>query len=157
MIRRTLAILGFLALVACDNKPASRWDDAGAAPKPLREVEAKPKEGSAFNKFFPTDADGFKRVFTQEKTGFAEAKLQKDGKDVATLVIHDVIGESDVKAKFERASDKLDGYPLVTVGKNQSAILVKDRYQVKVSSTTLDADARKEWFRRFDLKGLASL
>ena len=47
--------------------------------------------------------------------------------------------------------------PLVTVGKNQSALLVKDRYQVKVSSQVLDAEARKAWIGRFNLAGLAAL
>jgi len=41
------------------------------------EVEAVAKEatqGSNFNRFFPAASDGFERVYTQEKKGFAEAK-----------------------------------------------------------------------------------
>jgi hypothetical protein len=97
-----------------------------------------------------------KRVFTQEKAGFAEAKLQKDGKDVATLSISDTDGTPDAKKKFDEAKEKLAGkYPLVTVGKNQSSVLVAGRWQVKVSSQELDAAARSALLSKFDLEGLA--
>jgi hypothetical protein len=98
-----------------------------------------------------------KRAFSQEKPGFVEAKLSKDGKQMAVLTISDTTTEPDAKTKFANSTEKVKGYPLVLVGKNQSALLVKDRYQVKVSSTELDADARKAWLERFDLSGLAGL
>ena len=126
--------------------------------KPTAATVEGSKPGSAFNKFFPADGvEGMSRVYTAEKTGYAEAKLKKDGKDVAVLSISDTMNEPDAKGKFASAADKVKGSPLVTVGKNQSAALVKDRYQVKVSSQTLDADARKAWIERFDLAGLAGL
>jgi len=143
---------------ACKKEP-SRWDEAAEAPiaaKPSDPVAAE-KPGSAFNAAFPADGvDGYTRVFTQEKEGFAEAKFQKDGQAPATLAISDAGADETVKAKFATATDKLDGHPLVTVGKNQSAILVADRYQVKVSSQTLDAEARKALLSKFDLKALAA-
>lgn len=145
-----------LSLVACEKEP-TRWDQAASA-KPTAITAEGSKPGSAFNKFFPADGtDGHSRVYTAEKAGFAEAKLKKDGKDVATLSISDTANEPDAKGKFASAGDKVKGFPLVTVGKNQSAVLVKDRYQVKVSSQSLDADARKAWLDRFDLAGLAGL
>lgn len=158
MTTRTLSLLLGLALslAACQKEP-SRWDQAASA-KPTAIAAAESKPGSAFNKFFPADGvDGHSRVYSAEKPGFAEAKLKKDGKDVAVLSISDTANEADAKGKFASAADKLSGYPLVTVGKNQSAVLVKDRYQVKVSSQSLDADARKAWLSRFDLAGLAGL
>ena len=157
---RTLLLLGSLAAfgaVGCQDKP-TRWDTASSSTV-ARAPDAPPqKEAGSFNKFFPADGiDGMKRVYTQDKTGFAEAKLQKDGKDVATLSISDASGDAAVLKKFEGAAEKIQGYPLVTVGNNQSALLVKGRYQVKVSSQTLDAAARKPLLEKFNLSGLAAL
>lgn len=159
---RTLLLLFALALplAACSKEPTStRWDQAASAkPAAAASGAAAVKPGSAFNAFFPADgAEGMSRVYTQEKPGFAEARLKKDGKDVATLSINDTSSDPDTKSKFAAATDKVAGNPLITVGKNQSAVLVKDRYQVKVSSQTLDADARKAWLARFNLSGLAAL
>src|SRR6056297_2232333 len=46
-------------------------------------------QGGEFNKFFPTADDNYERVFTKEKKGFAEAKLKKDGKELAMLAVFD--------------------------------------------------------------------
>lgn len=109
------------------------------------------------NKFFPKDGEGgYKRVFTADKEGYAEAKLQKDGKEVAVVSISDAERLAYAKAKFESATDKLEGFPLMTVGKNQSTVLVKNRFQVKVSSPTLEHEARKAILSTFDLKGLGT-
>ncbi|HEU4537302.1 MAG TPA: hypothetical protein VFS00_24450, partial [Polyangiaceae bacterium] len=74
---------------ACgEDKKSSRWDAASSARPAAPASGAPAAEGGAFNRFFPADgAEGTKRVFTQEKSGYAEAKLQKDGKDLATLSI----------------------------------------------------------------------
>ena len=158
---KALLLLGALALssgaVGCQEKP-TRWDTA-ATSTVARAPDAPPvKEAGSFNKFFPADGiDGMKRIYTQEKTGFAEAKLQKDGKDMAVLSISDASGDAEALKKFEGATDKIQGYPLVTVGKNQSSLLVKGRYHVKVSSQQLDEGARKAWFEKFNLSGLAAL
>jgi hypothetical protein len=154
-----LLAAGLSLSVACKKEP-DRWDQAATAPVPTKPTEpaAKEKPGANFNKAFPADGtDGYTRVFTQEKEGFAEAKLQKDGKDVATLAISDASADADAKGKFAKSTESVEGHPLVTVGKNQSALLVKDRYQVKVSSQTLDAEARKALLTKFDLKALAAL
>ncbi len=109
-----------------------------------------------FNKFFPKDGEGgYARVFTADKEGYAEAKLQKDGKDVATITVSDADQNPEAKTRFATATEKLSGYPVTTLGKNQTSILVKDRYLVKCSSPTLDHDARKAIIEKFDLKGLA--
>lgn len=161
-----LAIAAGALLSACsktDEPRSTRWADASAAlasaaaSGPPPSASAAPVvEGGALNKYFPAESDGRKRVFTQEKPGFAEAKLQKDGKDVATLSISDTDGTPDAKKKFDEAKDKLAGkHPLVTVGKNQSSVLVGGRWQVKVSSQELDAPARSALLSTFDLEGLA--
>jgi hypothetical protein len=159
-----------LLLVASGCKKETRWDQAaGTTTSEVRaqaraeaglppEPEVKQTSGSSFNKLFPADGtEGYSRVFTQEKEGFAEAKLQKDGKDMAVLALADVVNDDVAKKKFANAADKIESYPLVTVGKNQSALLVKDRYQLKVSSQTLDAAARKALLQKFDLAGIARL
>ncbi len=150
--------LTLFQVAAC--KKETQWDKAAEQAEKKAE-EKKPEgiqPGSAFNKFFPADgAEGMKRVYTQEKEGFAEAKLQQDGKDVATLSVSDTLNNAEAKTKFAGAADKVSGHPYMTVGKNQSTLLVKDRYQVKVSSQALDEPTRKAWLERFDLAGLASL
>ena len=160
MKMRTIVLALSLGLLAASCKdPPSRWDQAATATLPAAASGAPAsKPGSAFNTFFPPDGvEDASRVFSQEKPGFAEAKLKKDGKEIAVLSISDAVNDADVKAKFAAAPDKVNGMPLVTVGKNQSALLVKDRYQVKVSSQVLDAEARKAWIGRFNLAGLAAL
>ena len=119
---------------------------------------AGPATGPTSNlkSYFPQDgAGGYKRVIRAGKDGYAEATLEKDGTEVAVLSISDAERMAYVKAKFESATDKLEGYPLLTVGKDLSTILVKDRFQIKVLAKTLDADARKAILATFDLKGLA--
>jgi hypothetical protein len=166
---RSLLLLFALAITIAggcskDEPKSTRWNDAAAtlasaaaSGPPPSAMAAPVVDGSTLNKRFPADGtDGYKRVFTQEKDGFAEAKLQKDGKDIATLSISDTNGTPEAKAKFDAATEKLEGkYPLVTVGKNQSSVLVGGRWQVKVSSPTLDAAARSALMSKFDLEGLS--
>ena len=156
----TLA-LSFTLVAGCDDKKKStRWDDAGAAAASA--AEATPASASAapvsapgtLNKWFPAaGANGYKRVFAADKPGYAEAKLQKDGKDVATISINDGV-KPFAKAKFDESTEKLEGFPVMKMGDTQSGVLVKDRYQVKVTSPTLDHEARKGILASFDLKGM---
>ena len=160
-IRTSLGAVVLLALAtsAC-KKESTRWDKAAEAPLAPKPAEpgATEKAGGSFNRAFPFDGlSGYRRVFTQEKEGFAEAKLQKDGKDVAVLAISDVRNDAAARAKFAATVDRLSSYPLVTVGKNQSALLIANRFQVKVSSQVLGPDARKEILSKFDLAALAAL
>ncbi len=96
-------------------------------------------------------------MFTQEKPGFAEARWFEAGTQVATLALSDAANDAPVKSKFDTATEKLGEFPVVTVGKNQSAVLVAGKYQVKVSSPTLDHAARRALLEKFDLAGLAKL
>jgi hypothetical protein len=148
-----------LALAACGKEP-NRWEAAekraeAAHPEPAQ-PSAAPVAGGKLNAFFPEQGPaGATRVFTAEKDGYAEAKLQRAGADVATLSISQAAPEA--LAKFDAASETVEGFPLVTVGNNQSSVLVNKKYQVKVSSKELGAAERKDLLARFDLKGLASL
>lgn len=147
-----------------DEPKSTRWDDAAAsvaAPSPAPDTDAAaavpPIPAGTLNRSFPKDGEGgYKRVFAADKEGYAEATLQKDGKEVAVLSISDAEKLTYAKAKFDAATEKLEGFPLMTVGKNQSTVLVKNRYQVKVSSPTLDHEARKKILATFDLKGLGT-
>lgn len=167
-----LAILLVATLLGgCQKEPPSRWDTtnkstasaavaAGSIVLPTPSVatdKSKVEAGGSFNKFFPKDGyDGTSRVFTQEKVGFAEAKLMKGAEEVVLLSISDTANAEDAKKKFEAAKDKVAGFPMITVGKNQSTVLVKDRWQVKASSKSLDAAARTKLLEAFDLAGLAT-
>ncbi|MBE9032522.1 hypothetical protein IQ266_22545 [filamentous cyanobacterium LEGE 11480] len=115
-------------------------------------------KGGEFNKFFPKATDGYDRVYTQEKKGFAEAKLKKDGKDVAMLAISDTRSIPGSAAKYANSTEKISGYPAVSIGNSQTSVLVGD-YQVKVLSRNpqFTKEARIDWLSKFDLKGLSKL
>jgi hypothetical protein len=140
--------------VAC--RPTSRWEEADKASKGKKAVSGDALPGSAFNKFFPESGKGVKVTYTQEKKGFAEAKLELDGKEVATLSISDTVNNPSALEKFESSDDKLDSYPLATVGSKGTAILVADRFQVQVRSEDASFD-RESWLSEFDLDGLGGL
>lgn len=116
-------------------------------------------QGSQFNQFFPTDQGGFKRVYTQEKKGFSEAKLKKNGTVMAMLAISDTSSLPGAAAKYDNATEKLASYPTVEVGNTQTGILVADRYQVKVISRdpSFTQQDRQDWIQKFDLAGLSKL
>ncbi|MBW4519694.1 MAG: hypothetical protein KME16_08340 [Scytolyngbya sp. HA4215-MV1] len=163
--RRVLAPL-FLSLLllisSCALKPPSPYAQAqqestqrGAQPAIVKNAE----QGSSFNRFFPKPGNGYERVFTQEKKGFAEAKLKKEGKDLAMLAISDTISLPSASQKFQTSSQKISGYPAVEVGNTQTAVLVANRYQVKVLSRNpaFTQNDRQAWIQKFDLNGLSRL
>ncbi len=156
-------VLSLLLLTtACAQKAPSRFDQAqqeSTQQKRGQAVAKKATQGSKFNKFFPAASDGYQRVFTQEKKGFAEAKLKKDGKDVAVMAISDTTSLPAAAKKFDKSTKKISGYPAVEVGKTQTAVLVDGRYQVKVLSrnTSFTASDREAWLKKFNLRGLERL
>lgn len=167
--RRMIAplILSSLLLVSgCAEKAPSPYAKAQQESTQKGNQPAVAKnatQGSSFNQFFPKSGDGYERVFTQEKKGFSEAKLKKDGKDVAMLAISDAASDTtggvSATKKFEKSTTKISGYPAVDVGATQTAVLVADRYQVKVLSRSpsfTKAD-RQTWIQRFNLAGLSRL
>ncbi len=163
--RRVLAalLLSMLLLVtACATQAPSRFDQAQQESSQQRSGQAVAKDatqGSQFNRYFPQASNGFDRVYTQEKKGFAEAKLKRDGQDVAMLSISDTINLPTAAAKYQNSTKKIAGYPAVEIGKTQTAVLVGDRYQVKVLSRdpSFTASDREAWLQRFNLDSLAKL
>ncbi|MBW4684941.1 MAG: hypothetical protein KME40_07530 [Komarekiella atlantica HA4396-MV6] len=162
--RRILAALLLsvvLLTTACTPKAPGRFDQAqqeSSRQKSGQAVAKNATQGQKFNKFFPSTGAGYQSVYTQEKTGFAEAKLKKDGKDLAMLSISDTTSTPDTAAKFSKSTKKIGGYPAVEQGKTQTAVLV-GKYQVKVlsRSPSFTASDRANWISKFNLDGLAKL
>ena len=162
--RKILAslLLGVLLLTtACTAKPPSRFDQAqqeSTRQQSGQSVAKNATKGSKLNAFFPKSDDGYDRVYTQEKKGFSEANLKKDGKVVAQLAISDTTSTPTVASKYANSTKEIDGYPAVQTGKTQTSVLV-GKYQVKVVSKDplFNASDREDWIEKFDLDGLAKL
>ena len=77
----------------------------------------------------------------------------------ALLAISDTVTAPSAREKFLVSSERLKGWPLVEQGQQASALLVRDRFQVKVigQGTGLDSMKRHELLGAFDLQGLAAL
>lgn len=115
--------------------------------------------GPAFNPLFPKLFTGEQLVFTQEKRGFSQARLKEGETTKALLSISDVLTSPSTRAKFSGAKLELQSWPLVDQGTQASALLVADRFQVKVigQGAGLTADDRHDLLNAFDLKALAAL
>ena len=115
--------------------------------------------GPAFNPLFPKIHPGEQLVFTQEKRGFSQARLKEGETTKALLSISDVLTSPSTRAKFSAAKLELQSWPLVDQGTQASALLVADRFQVKVigQGAELTPDDRHDLLNAFDLKGLAAL
>lgn len=167
-----------LFVTACGQTQApSRWDkaqqestqkpgnakqttaDRSSSATQGQNLPKKAVAGGKLNKYFPSSGGGFDRVFAQEKSGFAEAKLNKGGKNVAMLSINDIAGNPSAGAKFKQSTKQIGGYPAVNQGANITAVLVANRYQVKVQSRdpSFTASDREAWLSKFNLGGLASV
>ncbi|WGV23624.1 hypothetical protein [Halotia branconii] len=150
-----------LLTTACTPKVPGRFDQVQQESSKQKSGQAVAKnatQGEKFNKFFPPKQAGYEQVFTQEKKGFAEAKLKKENKELAALSISDTTSTPSAAAKFSKSTKKIAGYPAVEVGKTQTAILV-NKYQVKVLSrdSSFTASDRAAWIKKFNLTGLAKL
>lgn len=156
-------LLSTLLLVAGCSRPDTspyaqtqqETTERGAAPAVSREAE----QGSSFNKFFPSSGQGYEVVFSQEKKGFAEAKLKQSGQDVAMLSISDTISLPQAAQKYAASTEKLAGFPVLEIGSTQTGVLVGDRYQVKVQSRSPDftKEQRRAWLQKFNLTALSQL
>ena len=80
--------------------------------------------GASFNKFFPKPEGDFDVVFTQEKAGFAQAKLVKKGQDVATLSIFDTVSNPEAAEKYKDTQETFEDYPIIEIGNNGTGLLV---------------------------------
>jgi hypothetical protein len=151
-----------LFVSACTPAQQSRYSQVqkettqrGAAPA----VAKKAEQGAKFNKIFPDGIRGYEVIPAQEKKGFAEYKVNKDGKTVAMLSISDTTSVPSAAAKYQTATEKVAGYPAVDQGTTATGILVNDRYQVKILSrdSSFTKEDRVQWLQKFDLKALAKM
>ena len=115
--------------------------------------------GTAFNRLFPKPQPGEAIVFTQEKRGFSEARLKSGQETRALLAISDTTTAPEARNKFVSSPERLQGWPLVEQGPQASALLVAERFQVKVigQGAGLDQEKRHDLLGAFNLSGLAAL
>ena len=151
-----------LLLTSCATQEApSRFDGAQqeSTSKGATAVVDSSQSGGAFNRYFPDSGSGYERIYSQEKKGFAQAKLKKDGEEIAILSISDVLNNASTADKFQGSSNTIGGFPAVTQGKSGTAVLVSDRYQVKIrsKSDSFTESDRQQWLQKFDLRGLSKL
>lgn len=155
-----LPLLALLSLASCRREP-SRWDQVQDATRGAQApaVVEEAVEGSDLNRFFPKVESPFDIVFKQEKDGFAQASLQKDGQELAVLSISDTANNPQAKEKFAASEQQLDGHPMAAAGSKGTAVLIADRYQVQVRSMdpSFDEAERVAWLQKFDLKSLSNL
>ena len=161
-----LLLVGLLAVGGCQltqlnaSQPSdtAKWEQIEEQTPAVAVDKKAVIDGGNFNKFFP-QASGYERVYTQEKDGFAEAKLKQDGNTLAMLSVSDTASNPNAIVKYQNSDRTLAGYPLAEVGSTATSLLVADRLQVKVLSRDTDftpAD-REAWLEKFDLTGLAKL
>lgn len=163
-LRKFLAALlltGCLLVTSCAQQAPSRFDGAQqeSTSKGATAVVDSSQSGSSFNRYFPDSGSGYERIYSQEKTGFAQAKLKKDGQEIAILSISDVANNPSTVDKFKGTTNQIQGFPAVEQGNSGTAVLVGDRYQVKVRSkdSSFSASDRASWLGKFDLRGLSRL
>lgn len=182
MLRYKLVITAFILLSlitansACfSNESNSRWANAqrestsGVKPAPTTQASqtlpnnparsSKPLPGGSFNKFFPVANEGYTTVASQEKEGFAEYKLKKNGKEMAMLAVSDTVANPEAAQKFQGSTKTIGGYPAVEQGSTATAVLVDNRFQVKVLSRNpaFTKNDREAWLQKFNLTGIAGL
>lgn len=157
---RRLSVLALFVLVlgGCQQEP-SRWDQTQQESKGQKAVSKESVAGSSFNKFFPKVESPFDLVYKQEKTGFAEASLKHEGKEVAVLSISDTRNNPDAAEKYQESTEKLGDYPLAASGSQGTGVLVAGRFQALIRSMdpAFGETERKAWLEKFDLAGLSQL
>jgi hypothetical protein len=156
-----LILTSCLLFTSCSQQAPSRFDDAQqqSTSKGATAVVDTSQSGGTFNRYFPDGNSEYERIYSQEKTGFAEAKLKAQGKEIAILSISDTVNNPSAAAKFQNSTTKIGGYPAVTQGSSGTAVLVGDRYQVKIRSkdASFSESDRQAWLSKFDLRGLSKL
>ena len=156
-----LILASCLLFTSCSQQAPSRFDDAQqqSTSKGATAVVDTSQSGGTFNSYFPDGNSEYERVYSQEKKGFAQAKLKKNGNDVAILSISDTMNTPNAANKFADSTQRIGGYPAVSQGSKGTAVLVGDRYQVKIRSKDdlFTESDREKWLSKFDLRGLSKL
>jgi hypothetical protein len=157
--RGLLVLLLLAGLPGCYREP-TRWDQVQQETRRNQPaVNREAVAGGEFNKMFPKPDGDFDRVYTQEKAGFAQAVLKKEGKEVATMSIFDTVSNPEAAENYKDATMQLQGYPMIDIGEQGSGVLVGNRFQVQIRSkdANFDKAQRQDWLGKFDLANLAQL
>ena len=104
LFNAVLVVASLGAAVSCSRPESTRWDDKAAEVKAGQQPKvdkATVAAGAGLNSFFPTETGGVTRTFTQEKLGYAEAKLVTSGK-TAKASISDTNNNASARTKFSR-------------------------------------------------------
>jgi hypothetical protein len=154
-----LVLVCSLLVTSCTQAPPSRFEGAqqNSTSRGATAVVKESESGSSFNRYFPKPGNGYEVTYSQEKKGFAQAKLKKDGKEVASLAVSDTLNNPSSTDKFQNSTEKIKGYPVISQGTTGTAVLVSNRYQVKILSRdpAFTESDRQEWLNKFDLNGLS--
>ncbi|WP_425615125.1 hypothetical protein NA78x_005022 [Anatilimnocola sp. NA78] len=151
--------LAALLFMGCEKKP-DRWAEAQkASTQNPHAVSKEAVAGSEFNRFFPQVTAPWDIVFKQEKTGFAQASLQQNGREVAVLSVSDTANNAEATEKFKDTTKTLGGMPLATIGEQGTAVLVNDRFQVQIRSMdpVFGPAEREEWLTKFNLQAIGRI
>jgi len=142
-----LAMFGVLSF-SCGDMEETRWDEAAEQAEHGEAPTGEVKGGSSFNAALPPDGlAGTRRVFTQEKEGYAEAEYKLEGQTLVTVSVSDTNQNPSARDKFAATTEVVEGYPVVDVGANSTYALVANRYQVRVSSASLGPAERRAWLQ----------
>jgi hypothetical protein len=144
----------------CGPAKPDRWAEAQRQSIEQGEaVSANAVEGSSFNRFFPQVESPFDLVFKQEKTGFAQASLQQDGREVAVLSVSDTTSNPEAAEKYRGAPETLAGFPKAAIGEDGTGVLVGDRYQVQIRSMdpSFGPTEREQWLAKFNLAAISRI
>lgn len=152
--------LSIAALVGCQQAPHDRWAQAQkeSSEQPAA-VSSEAVEGGEFNRFFPKVEAPWDLVFKQEKTGFAQASLKQEGREVAVLSVSDTKNNPEAKQKFKDSQQTVAGMPAAAEGDEATSILVNDRYQVQIRSMdpVFGPQEREEWLGKFNLDAIGRI
>jgi hypothetical protein len=152
--------MAVLLLAGCNEQKPDRWAEAQkASTENPHAVATNAVAGNEFNRFFPQVEKPWDIVFKQEKTGFAQASLQKDGREVAVLSVSDTANSPESVEKYKDSTTSLDGMPVADLGEQGTAVLVADRFQVQVRSmdAEIGPEERQAWLEKFNLQAIGRI
>jgi len=156
-----LCLTFLLLLTACTAAPPSEFEQAQreSTERGADAVADNAVAGDSFNRFFPKTTGNDDLVYTQEKTGFAQAKLIQSGEEVALLSVFDISSNPTAADKFAQSTQSINDFPVVAEGNSSTVMLVGDRFQIKVQSRaeSFTEGDRLDWLQKFDLNGIAAL
>ena len=122
-------------------------------------IAGEPLPGSEFNKYFPVQDTTYDTVAKQEKSGFSQYSLRRDGNEIGQLSITDLRSNPEAAKKFESPDMRIADFPAKQDGSKGTTLLVSGRFQVKIRSPQgqLNQEDRINWLKKFDLSGIESL